>query len=314
MSPPVIADLRPGNGIYRSSRAKWDVLIGEDSALPIIEAVASGDDAGLQSLLSQPHWIKTMFEEPHFIHSEDRQSQGPDDVRGVLARPESTLRRAMIIAAVTGHASIVSTLLAFAAQQGVDPVSLIDRPPLFNAIRNGHAAVIEVMLRAEPKLVNYRYLGHDTRPIYEAVRLKQPEVAALLLRHGADPLHPVGRYKTIGSYGSSLMSHAAMCKSPRMIELLLEHDVPIAGSAALHTAATCGRFDNARLLMQHGADVNERIPKWKGWTPMHFAGWRRDLVGMDFLEKNGGERDAKDDTGMTAAQVMAESTRELGLS
>lgn len=47
-----------------------------------------------------------------------------------------------------------------------------------------------------------------------------------------------------------------------MTELLLKHlEVSVARSGALHLAAELGALDTMRVLMQHGADVDEILPE-----------------------------------------------------
>lgn len=300
------ADLNDSGGLYKSPRGFNDVLIGEDAAGPIIEAISSGDDTALQSLLSQPQWIKLMFEKPLTIHYESRPRQGPDDVREVHAMRWSNLERAVTAAAANGQAAAMSTLLAFAKQQGVETSDIIHRWPINRIIGGDHAAVYRVLASADPNLINFPYLGHGTLPLYEAVRRRSPEVAAVLLELGADPFNPVGPMKKIGGYSSSLLAHAARAEGTRMTEILLERGLPIPESAALHSAASCGHLDTMRLLIEHGADVSEVLPNsgWFSWTPMHFAATRGRADAMKLLEDSGARSDLKDKKGRTPAQLL----------
>jgi hypothetical protein len=54
MAQLTTADLKQHPTSYDSLRDVGDVLVGEDTARPLIEASSSGDDATLQSFLSQP--------------------------------------------------------------------------------------------------------------------------------------------------------------------------------------------------------------------------------------------------------------------
>jgi len=137
------------------------------------------------------------------------------------------------------------------------------------------------------------------------VRRRKPDVAAALLELGADPLHPVAPgYKKPGNYRSSLMSFAAMIEGPRTTEMLLERGTPIAGTAALHTAASFGRLDTMRLLIKHGADVEEVVPGWKGRTPMHFAASSGKVDAMKLLVEHGARMDSKDEDGKRPKQLL----------
>jgi ankyrin repeat protein len=304
MAQSTVVDLTDWPNGYVSSRDVGDVLLGEDTARVVIEASLSGDDTALQSLLSQPHWIKTMLETTHCIYREDEPKQNPDHVREVSAMRMSHLGRALDIAAQNGHASVVSTLLAFAKQQCVDTMDIITYSLISKTLWNGHAAVFKALATADSRIFNID-LGHCALPLYEAVRRQKPEVVAVLLEHGADPLHPVGPWKKLYNYRSSLLSFAAMIKGPRTMEMLLERNVPIAQTGALHTAAHFGQLDTMRLLIQYGADLNEIIPGWREWTPMHFAAARDRFDAMELLKHSGARTDLKDEKGKTPAEILA---------
>jgi hypothetical protein len=323
MAELTMADLKPGPGIYQSSREIFDVLIGEDAALPLIEALSSADNTTLRSMLSQPQWIKIALEKPHCIYYQDRPVDDNNHARTVSAMPLSTLERAIIIAARDGHAAAISTLLRFALQQGIKPMSVITRWAVDRAIRNGHAAVFEAMISVEPKVVTFPLDPADP-PLVQAVKWRKTEVVAVLLQHGANPIPPekvaIVDGHTVpyrGGYQSSLLSRAARAEGPRMTELLLKHGVSVACSGALQYAANLGALDTMRLLMQHGADVNELLPEdaiphhsrkvlYSSWTPMHFAASGGQVDAMKLLGSNGACSDVKDVNGKTPAQLLEE--------
>jgi hypothetical protein len=300
MAEPTMADLKDIPALYTSSRGVGDVLVGQDDARRLIEASSSGNDTALWSLLSQPQYITTMLNKPHTIYSKDPRGQ-------VMARPISNLGRALTVAAQNGHATVVAALLAFATEHSIPLSGIITREVINKAIGGGHAAVFEALAAADPNVINIR-VGHGhERPLYEAVRRRQPDVVAALLELGADPLHPVGPDgRELGTFRSSLMSFAAMNDGPRTTAMLLERGTPIAGTAALHTAARFGQLDTMRLLMQHGADLEEVVSGWKNWTPMHFAASKGQVDAMKLLEEHGARKDSKDSDGKTPAQVLEE--------
>ncbi|KUI53231.1 Ankyrin-1 [Cytospora mali] len=305
MAQLAMEDLQELPGIYDSSRDVGDVLVGEDGARLLIEASSSGNDTALQSLLSQPQWIKTILEKPHSIYYASRPSQGPDDAREVMAVPRSNLERALTAAAGNGQAAVVSTLLTFATQQGMDASDVITIWTINKTINGGHAAVFKALASADPNVINFP-LGHGAQPLYEAVRRRKPDVVAVLLELGADPLHPVAHSKRLWNYNSSLLSRAATVEGPRMTKMLLEHGLPVAHTGALHTAARFGHLDTMRLLMEHGADLNEVLPNWSNWTPMHFAASKGEVDAMKLLEHSGARSDLKDVNGKTPAQLLEE--------
>jgi ankyrin repeat protein len=290
---------------YSSTRAIGDMLIGEDVARPIIEAISSGNDAALQSLLLQPQWIKIMLEKQHAITSEDRPSEGPDDAREVTINRISNLERAFTIATRNGQATMIPILLTFATQQGIGTSSLITRSLVYRVILHRHAAVFKALAAADPGII-HNQVGHGTFPIYEAVRVRAPELVALLLELGADPLRPVQPSKRLGTYNSSLLSRGAMADGPRITKMLLKHGVPIPQSSALHAAARFRQLDTMRILLQHGANVNEVDPNWSNWTPMHFAASKGQVDAMKLLGDVGARSDLKDANGKTPAQLLEE--------
>lgn len=292
--------------MIESSREVGDVPIGEDPARLLIEASSSGNDTALQSLLSQPQWIKTTLEEPDTISSEMRPLEGPNDVRQVMVTPMSNLERALRAAAVNGQAAALSTLITFAKQQGIHP-DLITRWIINKVIMSGSGAAFKALASANPasNVVNFP-VHHGFWPLYEAVRLRKPDVVAVLLELGADPFHPVDPSRKLATYNSSLLSRAAFSEGPRMTKMLLERGLPVAQTAALHTAAGCGRIDTMRLLMEHGADLDEVLPNssWFGWTPMHFAASKGRVDAMELLQHSGARSDLKDVNGRTPAQLL----------
>ncbi len=267
MAQLTAVDLMPYPSSYDSDREVGNVLLGEDKARPLIEASASGNERVLQSLLSQPQYIQTMLEKPHCIYAEERPKEGPNDVRSVSAMRMSNVERALVAAVETGDAvtAAVSTLVDFATQHDMDESNIITRLVITKTIKGGHAVVLKALASAYPEIIDF-HISHGTLPLYEAVRLRRVHLVAVLLELGADPSPPLS--KQGGSYNQSLMSLAAMAQGPHMTKMLLEHDMPIPHTGALHTAARHGRLDTMRLLLQRGADVNETLGKgWDNWTP-----------------------------------------------
>lgn len=101
MTELTIADLKENSVFYESLRDVGEVLIGEDTAQPLIAASSSGNDTLLRSLLSQPQWIEAMLEKPHYIYSGPSRSE---NVRRVSAMPVLNVQRCLMVAAKNGHA------------------------------------------------------------------------------------------------------------------------------------------------------------------------------------------------------------------
>lgn len=77
-------------------------------------------------------------------------------------------------------------------------------------------------------------------------------LARYALEKGADPDAPVD-----AQLSRTPLACAAMFSDTRMLGLLLDHGAKLPGSGALILAAHKGKVENARYLLQHGADVNE---------------------------------------------------------
>lgn len=308
-------DLKASPALYQSSRARWDVLVGSDSALPLIEAISTRNTATLRDLLSQPAWTLIASEKPHCIYSEYRPSENESDVREVSAMPMSNLERAFICAANSNNAEAVSTLLDFTSRQGASPSSIITRWAVQAIIQNGYTHALEAMASRDPGVVNF-YLSHaGPFPLDLAVKRRQVETVAVLLRLGADPSSKVSTdfgYKDRGS----LLSLRSVTNNIRMVELLVAHGVPVGNSGALHSAAERGSIDTVRLLIHYGADVNERIAKENvprinqsshaGWTPSHFAASNGQVDVLKLLESSGARPQTEDENGKTPAQLLEE--------
>jgi hypothetical protein len=288
-----------------TSRDLYDVLEGEDPARPLFEASKFGNHTALQSLLLQPKWIKTMLEETCFIFYESRPKQGPNDERKVSLRSTSNLERAMTVAAMNGYAAVVSSLFAFAKYQGIEASKILPNPIIYRIIGSGHAAVFKAMASADPGIIN-RPIAHGMRPLSVAVRRRKVDMASVMLELGANPLLATDQER--GTYHSSLMSFAGFSDGPRMTKLLLEYNTPITHTGALHTAARRGQLDTMRLLMQHGADLNEILSGWNDKTPMHFAASEGQVGAMKLLEQSGARSDLKDRNGKSPAQLLEEHT------
>ncbi|CAN8104205.1 unnamed protein product [Discula destructiva] len=155
-------------------------------------------------------------------------------------------------------------------------------------------------------------IGHSSpghRPLYAALKSRRTEVVAVLLELGADPWQPLEPPKSCMGYPGGVLSLAAEAEGSRLMELLLEHGLPLAHSDALYTAALRGHLDTMRFLIQRGADVNE-VSNWLGWTPLHAAAAEGNIDAMKLLEDNGARSEAADPRGNTPAHLLEERNRQ----
>ena len=304
-----MAYLNPLPSSYPSSRLVGDVLEGTDAALALIEPSSSGDLATLQSLLSHSDGIKMALQSPHRIYSEDRPISGDDDIRPVTARPILNIVFAFEKAANNGQVAVVSTLLTFASQHGIDPSTLITRLLVTRIIKEGDIEVFKACVAADHQVINYN-LFHGDYPLERAVRSGQADLVAFILQHGADL--QLSSQRSYG-YSGSLLSFAARADNVRITELLLKHGVTPARSGGLHSAAERGAVNVMRVLIRQGADVNEQLPEafitpahdpiLASWTPMHFAASKDQVQAMELLESHGARSDIEDRDGRIPKQL-----------
>jgi hypothetical protein len=313
-------DQRHNCSTYHTSRQLFDVLVGKDTAGPMVEAAASGDNSTLQILLAQPQWSNIMLEEQHYIYSQERERKDENDVRKVSGMGAKNLVRAIIKAAKNGHDAVVRTLLDFASQQGIKPESVIWREALKYTIENGYAVVYDAMASAWPGISKCTLMGYDGKQLTYATSYGQAELVAVMLKHGVRHdidarSSPEGYGESNKGYGTSLLSIAARSsEGPRLTEVLLEHGYPIKGSGALHSAAVNGNLDIMRLLIQYGADVHETLPEntihhyrpalCASWTPAFFAASAYKLDAYNLLVDNGASTTIKDANGMTPLELF----------
>jgi ankyrin repeat protein len=296
MSELTTADLKPYPSSYKTPRNIGDVLIGEDTARELIEASSSGNNTAVQNLLLQPQWIKTIFEKQHRIYGE---LSGDEGLK--TARPQSNLEYASEIAAVNGHAAVVSTLLAFAKDHGIKVSDIFHKIIMYRLLKNRQAASIKAIVIADPNITKMP-IGHGgTLALHEAVKMRRPDIVAVILEYGADNIRSVLNSQA-GSY-LPMLRFAALSCTPRIVEMLLEHGASIGGTRALHTAASYSRLETMRVLMKHGADVNEIVD---GDTPMHSAASKGEVEAMELLKENGARSDLENSDGKTAAQLLEE--------
>jgi hypothetical protein len=299
---------------YQSSRGLGDVLAGEDTGLPLINTSSKGDITALRVMLEQsPEIALESHLRIYHVYHEDRPAKDENDVRGVLAMKRSNLYMAVLRAAENGHATAVSTLLDFGLRNGVKPSSVIDRVTIKKTIENGHDTVFEVLAMADPTVVTHNDF-QGKLPLDLAIAAGKVEVARVILQHGGG--HKFPHPRTPKSWESSRLSKAARSSEKAMTELLIQHGYTVRGTGALQMAAERGALNTIRLLVEHGADVNERLagealPVFDNallasWTPLHHAArWGREEA-MKLLESYGAKTDVLDVNGRTPSRLLEE--------
>src|ERR1035438_3521145 len=182
--------------------------------------------------------------------------------------------------------------------------------PLAWAARADDLPLVETLLSAgaNPKAPN-RY---GVTPLELATTNGNPAMVGALLKSGADPT-------------ATILMTAARTGNADVMRILLDHggiDVnarePSYGETALMSAASENHPAAAKLLIQHGADVNARSTKLiyakdrfglegvvtvlphGSWTPLMYAARQGSLGAARVLAENGADLNLTDPDGTTA--------------
>lgn len=152
----------------------------------------------------------------------------------------------LALAAENGHAPIVERLLELGANPNVASSSGVT--PLMRASRTGSAAVVRALLSRKAD-VNAAERERQQTALMWAVSQRHPDVVKLLLDRGADV-----RARTAVRRLTVMLD-----QGPNGVKTAKEHAhaVDFGGSTALLFAASSGDAESARVLLEHGADVND---------------------------------------------------------
>ena len=126
------------------------------------------------------------------------------------------------------------------------------------AVRRGAATQVEALLDRHPGLTDARN-AHGNTPVREAIGARRPEIVALLLERGADPLQ-------VNDGGSSLMDAATAAGCGEIAALLVARGCCMRAA----DAAGLGALDELRRMLAAGpsaAGERDRV----GGTPLHAA-------------------------------------------
>jgi len=216
-------------------RGTW--AVGEAAPWAVGEAAAAGDDEAVRLLL-------------------DAASRAEP-----AGRVAGLADEALPGAVRKGAAAVVETLLRF----GADPNGAAgEEPPLRRAVRAGQLAVAGVLTdhgAIRDVSVADQFLG-------ACARADRGEAERLL---GGHP----GLFGELSDADRAAIVEAATAAGTGPVSLMLDlgfsararNDL---GETALHTAAYEGRAETARLLLDHGADVDARDGNFNS-TPLAFA-------------------------------------------
>lgn len=203
-----------------------------------------------------------------------------------------------------GHKTTIETLLSHGADTGF--LGVFDRSVLFKAVRCGRIDVFKILLERARLSLTTKDEFHYTPLSYAATRGDKTAVHALL-RMGAHPCD--GEDLSAKDIGWLPLTGAASRGRTECARILLDHGAdpnqpgPNQKNTALYYAAVKSFPDTLRVLLDRGADTNHPLLR----TPILVVLAKRlDIPGaakiamMDMVIEFRGKVDAADDEGMTA--------------
>uniref|UniRef100_A0A1B8Y6E9 SOCS box domain-containing protein n=1 Tax=Xenopus tropicalis TaxID=8364 RepID=A0A1B8Y6E9_XENTR len=147
-----------------------------------------------------------------------------------------------------------------------------EESPLVVAIRHGAYDIAALLLRFG---ANANFPCADNRTaLHEAAKLGKKDLVGLLLRSGAD----VG---FTSNYGFTPLALAAQNGHTEVMEMLIQRAQASDSASVLFEAAAAGNPDAVSLLLEYGADAN--VPKHSGHLPIHRAAYRGHILALKLL-------------------------------
>lgn len=146
---------------------------------------------------------------------------------------------------------------------------------IFEATAAGKTDKVSEILQREPQIAK-SWSPDGFTALHFAAFFNRPEIAGVLIRHGADV---------------SAASHNAMKVTP------------------LHSAAAAHSGTVVRILIENGAPANGR--QEGGWTPLHEAAQIGDIDMVKALLEYGADPQARSDSGKTPTEMAAAKGHEV---
>lgn len=196
---------------------------------------------------------------------------------------------------------------------------------LLGAIRSGNLSEINVLLESDPDLVNIR-TENGVSVILLAAYYRTPDILVTLLRKkGKLDIYEAaavgdkkmlnrnlneepGLINSFSADGFSPLGLASYFNQGEIVELLLSKGARLNVASRndvrltpLHGAVSAGSVDIARLLLQHGANVN--AVQVAGYTPLHQAAYNGQMEMVELLLAFGAEANARLDSGQTPLDI-----------
>lgn len=188
-----------------------------------------------------------------------------------------------------GHERVVRFLFERGAETGVNSTPLVNY-----AADRGRTGLVRLLLEK----------GADTSRVGCGRWVLEPEMAALLIAHGADVNYPEGHWIWTACTGNN-----SQRDDPDYVQALLDKgariDTVLRGAQALHFAAKAGFTGVMEVLLNNGAPVDARSDE--GETPLFYAlkaGPRADMVkSVELLLAHGANPNLQDRLGKSPLRI-----------
>ena len=188
------------------------------------------------------------------------------------------------------------------------------RHHVFSAVAMNLEDEVRRIVAADPSQLERRMSRNEShqRPLHFAVRMNRPEMVALLLELGADPVGsdgaglPPAAYaaapgvdrrviEVLARHGAADLFSALALGDDAAAERLLREDGGIVAPGVLHRAAARGDARAVQWLLDHGAGPDAR---WSHWgaevTPLHLAAREGQVEVVRLLLASGADPSVRD--------------------
>ena len=223
--------------------------------------------------------VKTLFPKVTNIHCRTSYGETPLHLAargGHLAIAQFLLDNGANINSVNPKGGVVMLIAASNGSASDETVNKIEtsnkngagETPLHVAIEGQHLNMVNLLLTrgADTEISNYYW----RTPLFYALTLKNEEIFAALLEHGADP-----KALQHDSFRCTLLHEAVEDDDPKTVKII-------------------------QLLLRHGAEVDNMHGMFHKGTPLHIGAYYNSINAMEQLLQHGAQINLADDKGNTA--------------